>query len=235
MNIIFPIISFFFFLVSCTGTNSYNIENIDSQSLHKLILTQEGIIIDVRTSEEFLSGHLNEATNIDFYSNDFIEKLKLLRKDLPVYVYCRSGGRSTSASNQMQKLGFTKIYNLIGGIESWKLANYPVIKSNKTHQSNHPFFSIAELDDILFNNKLVLINFSTEWCVPCKKMKPIIEKIQKENKNLEVVFIDADVNRELVEKYQIQGVPVFVIFNNGQEIFRHIGIISEKKLLNELI
>ena len=100
----------------------------------------------------------------------------------------------------MQKLGFTKIYNLIGGIESWKLANYPVIKSNETHQSNHPFFSVAELDDILFNNKLVLINFSTEWCVPCKKMKPIIEKIQKENKNLEVVFIDADVNRELVEK-----------------------------------
>ena len=49
-----------------------------------------------------MSGHISDATNIDYYSSDFKEKLDLVNKDVPILVYCRSGGRSSRAANIMQ-------------------------------------------------------------------------------------------------------------------------------------
>ena len=78
------------------------------------------------------------------------------------------------------------------------------------------------------------IPFSTKWCVPCKKMNPIIEEIQSENNEVKVLFIDADVNKELIKKYQIQGVPVFIIFKNGKEAYRNVGVVSKSDLVKNL-
>ena len=118
--------------------NSHITEDVNTEKFHQLIETGDGIIIDVRTSQEFNSGHIIDATNIDFYSEDFSEKLQIIRKDVPIYVYCRSGGRSSSAANQMEKLGFTKVYNMIGGIGSWQSEGYSTIESKgeKFLQSN---------------------------------------------------------------------------------------------------
>ena len=65
-------------------------------------------------------------------------------------------------------------------------------------------------------------------------MKPIIEDIQRENPNVKVLFIDADVNKELVNKYQVKGVPVFIVFKNGEEYFRKVGICNKEELTNQL-
>ena len=221
-------------LFSCGNTNSQIIEDINAEKFHQLIEKGDGIIIDVRTSQEFNSGHIIDATNIDFYSEDFTDKLKIVRKDVPIYVYCRSGGRSSSAANKMEKLGFTKVYNMLGGIGSWKSEGYETIKSKEAKISNQPKFTDTQLNEILSNNKTVLIDFSTQWCVPCKKMKPIIEDIQRENPNVKVLFIDADANKGLVKKYSITGVPVFIIFINGEESFRKIGLSTKEELINQL-
>ncbi|MDG1718211.1 MAG: thioredoxin domain-containing protein [Flavobacteriales bacterium] len=222
------------FLFSCGNTNSQIIEDVNSENFHQLIEKGDGIIIDVRTSQEFNSGHIIDATNIDFYSDDFTDKLKIVRKDVPIYVYCRSGGRSSSAANKMEKLGFTKVYNLLGGIGSWQSEGYETIKSKEVETTNQPKFTETQLNKILSNNKTVLIDFSTQWCVPCKKMKPIIEDIQIEKPNVKVLFIDADVNKELVKKYQVKGVPVFIVFKNGEEYFRKTGICNKQELTNQL-
>ena len=222
------------FLFSCVNTNSQITEDINAEKFHQLIEKGDGIIIDVRTSQEFNSGHIIDATNIDFYSEDFTDKLKIVRKDVPIYVYCRSGGRSSSAANKMEKLGFTKVYNMIGGIGSWQSEGYKTIKSKEGKTTNQPKFSETQLNEILSNNKTVLIDFSTQWCVPCKKMKPIIEDIQRENPNVKVLFIDADANKGLVKKYSINGVPVFIIFTNGEESFRKIGLSTKEELINQL-
>tara|TARA_X000000368_G_scaffold416540_1_gene410708 strand:+ start:1468 stop:2169 length:702 start_codon:yes stop_codon:yes gene_type:complete len=221
-------------LISCGETNSQVVQNIKAEKFQEFSNLNDGIIIDVRTVAEFNSGHIKDATNIDFYADDFESKLKIVRKDVPIYVYCRSGGRSSSAAKKMEKLGFSEVYNLLGGIGSWNSKGYITIKSKNGKQSEQPKFSISEIDEILKKNKTVLINFSTQWCVPCKKMNPIIKEIQSENNDVKVLFIDADINKELIKKYQIQGVPVFIVFKNTSETFRNVGIISKEDLVNQL-
>ena len=82
--------------------------------------------------------------------------------------------------------------------------------------------------------KIILIDFSTQWCVPCKKMRPVIEEIKRETPNVKILFIDADANKELVKKYQIKGVPVFIVFKNGEEYFRKVGLCNKEELTNQL-
>ena len=65
-------------------------------------------------------------------------------------------------------------------------------------------------------------------------MKPVIQQIQKENSNVKVLVIDADANKELIKKHQIKGVPVFIVFKNSKEVFRHVGIVSKEELLKQL-
>ena len=149
-------------LISCLNTNSQIIENIEVLQFYQAINKIDEIVIDVRTPQEFYSGHIEDATNIDFYADDFLGKLKILRKDVPIYVYCRSGGRSSSAANKMEKLGFTKVYNLLGGIGSWQSEGYKTIKSKKVETTPQPIFTETQLNKILSNNKTVLIDFSTQ-------------------------------------------------------------------------
>lgn len=222
------------YLSSCGNINSQVIENVEPEEFQKQINTGEGIIIDVRTANEFHSSHIKDASNIDFYSDDFIKKLKIVRKDVPIYVYCRSGGRSFAAASKMASLGFVKVYNLLGGIVAWNTEDYITTRSKESTIVKSPNFTNAEIENIFKNNELVLIDFSTKWCVPCKKMKPVIQEIQKENLNVKVIHIDADDHQELIKKYQIKGVPVFMVFKNGKEIFKHVGIISKEALLKQL-
>lgn len=221
-------------LSSCVNTKSQVIENINPEEFKKRINTNDGIIIDVRTPKEFHSLHINDASNIDFYSEDFIQKLKVVRKDVPIYVYCRSGGRSSSAARKMEDMGFVKVYNLTGGIKAWHSENYAVATSKEKKLVKNPTLTIAELETILQQNQLVLIDFSTEWCVPCKKMKPVIQEIEKENSSIKVIYIDVDLHQNLIDKYKIKGVPVFMVFRNGIEVFKHVGVISKEKLLKQL-
>ncbi len=222
------------FLVSCGQTSSQIVEDLPAPIFQNFIKGNQGLIVDVRTPQEFYSGHLVEATNIDFYSEDFKNRLQLLRKDKPIYVYCKSGGRSSSAASIMESLGFAKVYNLIGGITSWNSHSYFTVQSKAQEIKTNPILSLKELKNILETNKNVLLAFTTEWCVPCKKMNPIINQIKNEKSNCEVLFIDADANNVLVKEYQIKGVPVFLFFKKSREVFRHVGVISKEELLNQI-
>ena len=85
-------------------------------------------IIDVRDKDEFKSGHIKGAINIDYYNDEF-EKLfqeKLKDKNKEYVLYCRSGMRSLYASPILEELGYTKIKNMKGGIIAWKESGKPV-------------------------------------------------------------------------------------------------------------
>ena len=221
-------------IISCVDTNSQVIENIGVSAFESLTKKEDAIILDVRTFQEFGSGHIKDATNIDFYANDFIDKLKIVRKDVPVYVYCKSGGRSSSAARKMQVLGFNRVYNLVGGISAWEAKNYPIIKSKDIKKLSKPIFKSSDFDNILNTNEIVLVSFTTQWCVPCKKMKVITDEIKKENSNIKVLYIDADANKELMSMWDITGVPTFIVFKNSKNVFRQLGLISKKELLDNL-
>jgi len=78
------------------------------------------LLIDVRTPEEFASGHLENAVNINYFDSDFDAQLKKLDKNKTVYLYCKSGRRSANTAEKLEDMGFAKIYDLEGGILNWQ-------------------------------------------------------------------------------------------------------------------
>jgi rhodanese-related sulfurtransferase len=86
------------------------------------------IIIDVRTVDEFNSGHLADAVNIDYYSPDFKTNISKLDRNKDYLIYCRTGIRGTASTRIMLDLGFTRVHNLSGGIVEWISAGFPTVK-----------------------------------------------------------------------------------------------------------
>jgi len=82
------------------------------------------IILDIRTPEEFNSGHIKGAINIDYYAPDFVEQLKSLDKNKTYLIYCRTGHRSGNAKSIFKQLGFREVENMVGGINRWKEEGY---------------------------------------------------------------------------------------------------------------
>jgi len=90
---------------------------LTAQEFQKQVETQPGIIIDVRTQEEYNAGHLAAANqHHNLLNGDFKAQLKSLDKDKTYYLYCRSGNRSGQAAQLMVQNGFNKVYN-IGGYQ----------------------------------------------------------------------------------------------------------------------
>lgn len=94
----------------------------------KLNADNTAILLDVRTPEEFVKGHLQNAIAINFFDPDFKEKVGKLDKTKPVYVYCAAGGRSAKALKVLQESGFKRAYNMLGGLNSWQAAGLPLVK-----------------------------------------------------------------------------------------------------------
>ena len=93
---------------------------LDAQSFYNEIQVENIQLVDVRTLGEYNSGHIKNAILIDFYNPEFYNEMNdTLDKEKPVYVYCRSGNRSGKAAKELEKLGFSKILDLDGGINSW--------------------------------------------------------------------------------------------------------------------
>lgn len=85
-------------------------------------LWEEGVLIDVRTPGEWEEGYVPGATLINFYDEDFVEKVSRFSKDKKVLLYCRSGRRSAEAAALLDSLGYKEVYNLEGGYVRWEAA-----------------------------------------------------------------------------------------------------------------
>ena len=77
------------------------------------------ILIDVRTLDEFNSGYIKKAKNLDFYSETFQNDILSIEKSLPIVLYCRTNNRSTKTANILKDNGFKEILVLEGGITDW--------------------------------------------------------------------------------------------------------------------
>lgn len=96
-----------------------NYKNINAEEAAELIKKDNVLILDVRTSEEYSEGHIQNARLIPV--NTLKHKLSQIEnyKNSPVLVYCASGGRSVTASKLLDINGYTSIYNLKNGISEW--------------------------------------------------------------------------------------------------------------------
>ena len=123
-------------MVGCAGSGTVTptqaIKDITTQEAFDLIQENEGnadfVILDVRTAGEFAEGHVENALNIDYYSETFEDELNQLDKTKTYLVYCRSGGRSRSAVDIMEGLNFREVYHMLGGIVQWQAEEMPTSK-----------------------------------------------------------------------------------------------------------
>ena len=84
------------------------------------------MLLDIRTPEEFATGHIDGAVNINYNGDDFVSRLDALDKQRTYMVYCRTGRRSSDAVRIMTRLGFTTIIRISGDIVRWKAEGLPV-------------------------------------------------------------------------------------------------------------
>ena len=103
-----------------------NYKTVSPEEFAKDINSSDIFLLDVRHPEEYESGHIKDAKNLDVMSSDFVELAeKELPKDMTIAVYCGSGKRSGMASDILSKKGY-RILNLDGGLTAWKNAGLPV-------------------------------------------------------------------------------------------------------------
>ncbi|OFX60069.1 MAG: hypothetical protein A2046_16455 [Bacteroidetes bacterium GWA2_30_7] len=219
------------FLQACSQMYSQKSENITVQKFKEYCDSGKGIILDVRTPGEYTKGHIEGATHINIADKAFENKINLMQKDKPIYVYCLSGGRSASASQILKKNGFKEVYNLDGGILSWQKAGFNLETSKEVVTSSTPELTSNELNKILKTNKLVLCDFNAAWCAPCKQMLPIIEKTETDFKSkINVQKIDIESSSELAKSYNVFSIPTFLLFKDGKKVWEKNGVISYVEL-----
>ncbi|MDO4727822.1 MAG: rhodanese-like domain-containing protein [Bacteroidota bacterium] len=107
-------------------------QEISVEEFSELLAENQDLqILDVRTLGEFAQGHIKGAKNHHVYDKNFLDNIQYLDKSKPVYVYCKVGGRSAEAVEELKNNGFQKVYDLSGGIMQWKEKGFDIQTTNK--------------------------------------------------------------------------------------------------------
>jgi thioredoxin 1 len=234
------ITSFIFLVMSCSNSNLPSptvppkVMDVEYYQLEKLLIDNPGVLLDVRTKEETNNGHLENASFIDFYDENFEEKASWIKKDQPVYIYCHGGGRSSKAADILLSLGFNEVYNLIGGYRNWVDQNLPFKNAVNPLVSNLKSYSSEAIDEILKSESNVMLVFKTPWCLPCKQLEPVLDSFSLVTKNWKVLKINMDNNMDVAEKFDVKSVPTILNFKNNILQFKHTGYLSLDLLMSKV-
>ena len=89
--------------------------------------------------------------------------------------------------------------------------------------------------ELIQSQQPVLVDFFATWCGPCKAMEPVIKDVAKTVEGrVRVVKIDIDKQQRIAQQYNVSAVPTFIIFKNGNVVWRHPGMIDKSSLMNQL-
>jgi thioredoxin 1 len=210
-----------------SNAKTQNVKNVDSKAFAELIASNEGIILDVRTLQEYKQGHIENSTLISTNDPKFVEKVKLLQKDKPLYIYCLTGSRSRAVANYLSKNGYSKVYNLTHGILEWQRYGNKITQSASPIANTGKTYSELEFNKLLQSKDVVLVDFHAPWCAPCKKMAPIIEELRKDYSGKAAIEkIDVQANKTLQNVYKVESIPGLILFKNGKEVWKYTGVIS---------
>lgn len=215
-------------ICSCTAQTNL----LDASAFEHDITSKDSIqILDVRTPDEYNSGHIKNALLADWNNKpEFERRIGFIDKNKPVYVYCLAGGRSAAAVKKLKAAGYEKVYDLDGGINAWKAANKPLEGKSDAKQMTIDEFSAA-----INSSETVLVDFGAEWCPPCRKMEPVLKKLEANNTGkFKLVKVNAGKDEAVLKAYNVTALPVLIIFKNGKQVWRKDGIADENEISKNL-
>ena len=94
---------------------------------------------------------------------------------------------------------------------------------------------MSSFNDIINKDKPVLVDFFATWCSPCQTMTPILKEVKEDlGDNVKIIKIDVDKNKALATKFQVRGVPTFMIFKKGKQVWRQAGLITKNELKQKI-
>ena len=95
---------------------------------------------------------------------------------------------------------------------------------------------MKSFSELINSDQPVLVDFSADWCGPCKMMAPVIKELSTEvGEQARIIKVDVDKNPKAAAKYQIRGVPTFILFKRGNIMWRQSGAVSKEVLKNAII
>jgi rhodanese-related sulfurtransferase len=226
MNVKFFLAAVFCSAILTSCDSNAQKSNLAVDEFEKKISENNIQLLDVRTPEEYQSGHLKNTLLANWNDeNEFKSRVRALDKNKPVYTYCLSGARSSAATQWLRKQGFVA-YNLEGGISAWKRAGKPVEGAEMVKQ-----ITLQEYLSQIPADKTVLVDFSAVWCPPCKIMAPVIDSlVSQHGSQFVLVKIDGGSQTDICKELKVDAFPTFIIYKHGKEDWRRQGIISAKEL-----
>lgn len=88
--------------------------------------------------------------------------------------------------------------------------------------------------EILNFEGIVIADFYSDSCVPCKRMSPVLAEIDEENESVKLAKINVNFNEELAEKYGVMSVPVMIFFKGGEEVSRITGAVKKSEIISHI-
>ena len=91
----------------------------------------------------------------------------------------------------------------------------------------------SSFKDIIASEVPILVDFSADWCGPCKMLAPILKQVKDEMGDaIKIVKIDVDKNEPLAAKYQVRGVPTMILFREGKQLWRQSGVMQKQEIIS---
>lgn len=216
----------YFLLISVYSCSSNGQQSLKPNEFNAAIQKEGVQILDVRTADEYKSGHIKNALQANWINKtEFKERTASLDPLKTVFIYCLSGGRSAAAADALRSQGYTVI-NLDGGINAWKSSGIALegVDLNARQTSLESYIGQVK------SHVLTLVDFGAEWCPPCRKMEPILQSFVKENEGkISFLKMDGGIETVLMNALNVEALPTFILYKDGKEIKRKQGLVAREE------